>query len=449
MSRSFDSPRVRRRVLPTLALLLGSTAIAGAAHAQGVAEVDELVITGPIVDAAARALVQQRVSDATINVVAADSIGRFPDPNIAEALQRVPGIGVERDQGEGRYINIRGAPSEFTAISVDGVSLTSPDPSTRAVDLDTIPSDIVAQLEISKTLRPDQDADSIAGAVNIVTRSPFDQPRLRMNAAGGMSYNEFGGTNDRRGSFVISNVFGPDRSFGALLSASYSKTDRVVDNIESEWDVLDRPEGGEVFGVIENLFKDYDTHRERIALTGALEWRPDGRTTAYVRASYARFIDDEFRNRLAIIWEDGTLQPGATDTTATFTNTRLEKQFRHRIQRNDILSVTAGADHRLDGFTVDYSASISRAEQTYPKRNELLWRSSVRPTLSYDYSADHDLPTISLFNTGQHLQEGAFAFRENTFRSNDTVEEEIALAANVEIPGRLGGGGDEDRIGLK
>jgi outer membrane receptor protein involved in Fe transport len=137
--------------------------------------IEEIIVrASPIVDSQARALNQQRMADNVSNVISSDAIGRFPDSNIAEALQRAPGVGIQRDQGEGRYINVRGAPAEFSAVAINGVSMPAPDPFTRAVDLDTIPSDIVSQIEVSKTLRPDQDADSIAGAVNIVTRSPFD-----------------------------------------------------------------------------------------------------------------------------------------------------------------------------------------------------------------------------------------------------------------------------------
>jgi len=136
----------------------------------------------PLRDGQARALNQQRTADNVGNVVSADAIGRFPDPNIAEALQRTPGIGIQRDQGEGRYINVRGAPAEFSQVAINGVSLPAPDPTTRAMDLDTIPSDIVSQIEVSKSLRPNMDADSIAGGINIITSSPFDFNGLRVNA---------------------------------------------------------------------------------------------------------------------------------------------------------------------------------------------------------------------------------------------------------------------------
>ncbi|MBM4217255.1 MAG: hypothetical protein FJ178_05305 [Gammaproteobacteria bacterium] len=94
--------------------------------AGSVDDLQEVVITA-IIDAAKRASDEQKNSRGVTNVVASDSIGRFPDPNIAEALQRVVGVAISRDQGEGRYINVRGGPSEFSAVTIDGVSVAAPD----------------------------------------------------------------------------------------------------------------------------------------------------------------------------------------------------------------------------------------------------------------------------------------------------------------------------------
>ncbi|NWP15630.1 hypothetical protein GZA09_28030, partial [Escherichia coli] len=82
-----------------------------------------------------------------------------------------------------------------------------------------------ANLEVTKSLLPSQDADAIAGSVNIATRSAFDSKGFRLSASAGASYNDYGGTSDRRGSLSISNRFGTDRQFGILLAGSYSKTD--------------------------------------------------------------------------------------------------------------------------------------------------------------------------------------------------------------------------------
>ncbi|WP_294291939.1 TonB-dependent receptor, partial [uncultured Sphingomonas sp.] len=389
----------------------------------------DIVVTGAsLLDNTARALNQQRTADNTVTIISSDAIGRFPDPNIAEALQRAPGVGIERDQGEGRYINVRGAPSEWSAVSVDGIQIPSVDPNTRAVDLDTLPSDIVANLEVTKSLLPYQDADSIAGAVNITTRSPFDRRGFALTGMAGASYNQYGKGHDYRGAGSISDTFGPDRQFGLLLSGSYSMTHRQPDNVENTWtQTANGPR------VTETLFKDYDTKRQRIAGTGAFEWRPSDMTHAWVRGTYARFEDDEFRDRIGILWSEGTLQPGSTDRTATYRNTRIEKQVRHRKQVNEIWSATAGIEQRLGEGTIRADVAYSESAQTYPRRDELLFRSSLRPTLSYDFS-DADLPGYSLFQSKEHLQLGTYSFRENAYRSNTTKNDELTLAVRSDLP---------------
>lgn len=433
-------------------IIAAGAAFSPIAQSQEVDQLEEVVITA-IVDAAARAAEQQKNARGVTNIVSADTVGRFPDPNIAEALQRVAGIAIARDQGEGRYINVRGGPSEFSAVTIDGVSITAPDPTTRAIDLDTIPSDIVGQLEISKTLRPDQDADSITGSVNIKTQSPFDYTGFRARASAGGSYNEFGGTHDKRGSGSISNIWGDDNKFGLLLSASYSETDRQLDNIETAWARLNKPEGGTVFGVVENLFKDYDTQRERIAFTGAAEWRNTDNDRFFLRGTHSKFTDDEYRNQLLVLWSEGVLLPGATDQTASFRNIRVAKQIRHRIQKNQISTVEVGGEKSFGDFIVEASVSLADTEQTYPRRDELLWRTAALGTaiapMTYDYRNSTLEPAISLFTSNQHLTPSNFSFRENAYRDITTTEETQALVLNARLPINVGGGEGEFKFGLK
>ena len=432
-----------------------ASALTSAQSASPAPSADDLqtVTITAIVDAASRAAREQKAARNVSNVVSSDAIGRFPDSNIAEALQRVAGVAIARDQGEGRYINVRGGPSEFSAITIDGVSVAAPDPTTRAIDLDTIPSDIVGQLVISKTLRPDQDADSITGAVELKTQSPFDYKGLRARASAGGSYNEFGGTNDTRGSGSISTIWGDDSKVGVLFSASYSKTDRQVDNIETAWARLTKPEGGSVFGVVENLFKDYDTERERLAFTGALEWRDNADNRAYLRGTYSKFIDDEYRNQLLVLWSEGVLLPGATDQAASFRNIRVAKQIRHRIQQNVISTAELGGQRALGDWLIDGSVSVANTEQTYPRRDELLWRTAALGTatapVSYDYRSSTLEPAISIFTTQPHLNPANLSFRENAFRTSVTQEDTVAWTANAKLPVTLGGGEGHFKFGAK
>lgn len=347
--RYIGLPSTSQTVMATPGRLTSVTVTMGGGDVTTVADV---VVTGVITDGIARSLNQQKNADGTINVLSSDAIGRYPDPNVAESLQRVPGIAIQRDQGEGRYINVRGAPSAFTAVSVDGVTVPAVDPGTRAVDLDTLPSDIVSNIEVSKTLLPSQDADSIAGAVNIKTRSPFDTRRLAVSGYAGGSYNDYGG-NDTRAGATVSNVFGASQTFGALLSLSYSETNRRPENIENAW-----VEGGSSYVIEETLFKQYETQRTRQALTGALEWRPSDQTRLYARGSYADFEDDEYRNTLILGYGDGALQAGATDTTATYTGARIYRGLRHRTQNNEITTLVLGGEHSFDNGMV-WDADLS------------------------------------------------------------------------------------------
>ena len=412
------------------------------------AEVLEEVTITSIRDSAQAALEQQKNADGVTNVVAGDTVGKLPDSNIAEALQRVSGISIQRDQGEGRYINVRGAPSEFTNITVNGVSLPAPDPFTRAIDLDTVPANIADTLEISKTLLPSQEADSIAGAVNIKTKSAFKKPGLQFNAELGGSYNEFGGTHDERASFSISDTLLND-TLGLSLSTSYGKTDRQLDNIETAWARYSVPVNptvpfgnqaatpsillDAVFAPIETLFKDYDTVRERLAVTGNVEYRPTDDTNVYLNSTWSRYTDDEWRNRLSILYSEGRIVAGATDTKASFTTPRIEKQIRHRIIENHIIANEIGLKQNLSVGKLDASVSYATAKQDYPQRDELLFRSSLRPTISYDYSKNPNEPYISLFDTKEHLVASAYSFRENAYRDNDTKEDTVTAKVNYTV----------------
>jgi len=406
----------------------------------------EIVVLGGITDPTARALNRQKNNDATTNVVSADAIGRFPDPNIAEALQRVPGFGVERDQGEGNFVSIRGAPSEFTAVTVDGVALRSTDPSTRAIDLGAFQSDLVASIEVSKTLLPFQDADSIAGSVNLTTRSAFDRPRLNVSVNGGGSYNQMGGTSDYRAGATVSNVLGP---VGLTLSGTLSQTNRQVDNVEHDWDIVTRPDGTEMLAVPSQSYKDYDTRRERITLAGALEIRPDNVSSYFVRANWNRRTDDEFRNNLVVTLDDGVLQPGSTPDLQTWNNTRVEYDYRHRIVRDQSVVVSAGGQHDWSNLSLDYSASYTWSKQDYPQRAQLRFRSTLRPNITLDFRESAALPDISLFSTNEHLNLSRYNFRQNTFREQDTTQTEWAFAANVKVPMEMFGAPATFQAGAK
>ena len=126
----------------------------------------------------ARALSQQKTANNIKNVVTADLIGRFPDPNLADALRRVPAISVQRDQGEARYIEVRGTNPNLSNVSINGEQIPSPEGDERFVALDMIPTDVLSSIEVNKAITPDMDGDAFGGSVNLNTLSAFERGRV-------------------------------------------------------------------------------------------------------------------------------------------------------------------------------------------------------------------------------------------------------------------------------
>src|SRR5262249_46250928 len=128
------------------------------------------VVAEPDLVGQARALNDQKNSINLVNLVASDQIGRFPAPNAAEATQRIPGIVVQRDQGEGRYVLIRGTEPRLSATPINGERIGTTENTSRQIPLDTIPAGLMGAIEVTKVLTPDIEADSIGGRVNLITK---------------------------------------------------------------------------------------------------------------------------------------------------------------------------------------------------------------------------------------------------------------------------------------
>ena len=149
---------------------------------------ENILVEGTLIlDANARALNQQKTAPNITSVVSADQIGSFPDRNAAETTQRVAGVSITKDQGEGRYVSVRGTEARLNAMMIDGERIPSPDPLLRQVAVDVVPSELLQTIEVSKTLTPDMDADSIGGSVNLVTRQAPDKAHLLASAGGGFN----------------------------------------------------------------------------------------------------------------------------------------------------------------------------------------------------------------------------------------------------------------------
>ncbi|MDR6991479.1 TonB-dependent receptor [Luteimonas sp. 3794] len=387
---------------------------------------DRVVVHGSR-DAQASALNQQRASTNYVNVVSADLLGQFPDNNIAESTQRIPGVSIERDQGEGRYVTVRGAPKEFTTVSIDGVQLANPDAGSRGVELDTIPSDVIAALEVTKALTPDMDGDAIAGNINIRTQSALDREGLTLRASLAGGKYQLGDGDNQRYNATVGNRFGADQNIGVLISGSLSKQGRFTDNVETLYQGA-----GAGFVPSEIQIKDYEGVRTRKGLTGRFDFRINPDHMLYLVASDANFTDREFRDNLII-----TLDRHVGDETAGTARATFDKELRERTYDKTIRTYNLGGEHYIgDTWKLDWQVSNSEATKTTDPRMQYIFRSTVRPQLAYDYG-NYDFPSWTILGrtdapaTGVNIPEAWYGFRRLNDRYEYSEEEETALRLDL------------------
>jgi hypothetical protein len=182
-----------RIVFPLLFLgsslsLLGQDTNTPTGSLSPVSQLQQMVVTGvEPVTTQVRALQDQRLAPNVENVQSAEQIAKYPDVNLADALKRMPGAGVQNDTGEGRYITIRGLDSNLVGVTFGGVRVPSTDSSGRHVGFDQIPTALVSQIIITKANTADMDAEALGGTIELTPRSAFDlnQPFLEGHVGSG------------------------------------------------------------------------------------------------------------------------------------------------------------------------------------------------------------------------------------------------------------------------
>jgi Carboxypeptidase regulatory-like domain/TonB-dependent Receptor Plug Domain len=145
----------------------------------------QIDVTADLVGDAA-AINEQRTSANILNVMTSTQIRSLPNANVADAIGRLPGVTLQRNEGEGQYVQIRGTEPRLNNTTIDGVIVPGPDPQVRQVDLDTIPADLVGSVAINKTLSANQDGDAIGGSVDLrIKQAMSDRPTFTISGIDG------------------------------------------------------------------------------------------------------------------------------------------------------------------------------------------------------------------------------------------------------------------------
>ena len=202
-------------------------ASAGQLHAQQDAEtgdqapeaLEEIVVQG-VRQAELNALERERNKDTFSSIIATDDMGNFADQNVAESLQRLPGVTLQKSEGEGKYVNVRGLGPGFVSVSMNGNELASAGADDRSVALDALPADMLSSIEVIKSLTPDMDLNSIGGTVNVNTISAFDRKADSVKMKVQSNYQSYKGEFNPKISLNGTHLFADD-TIGVGYSLSY------------------------------------------------------------------------------------------------------------------------------------------------------------------------------------------------------------------------------------
>ena len=256
--------------------------------------IEEIVVQAKSIKASTQSAIDaKRMADNVADVISADAVGRFPDQNLADALGRVPGISIERDQGQARYISFRGTPKRYTTTAFNGVDVPGVE-NGRIPRFDAYPSVIASQIIANKAITADMPGESISGYIDVKTFAPSDVDGLSFSMELGTGEQDLG---DGDVSKINARMSFSNDKFGFMIFGSENSRDQVTDNREMDYQSNSSP-GSLVPKQIE--YRNYLLERKDEAYGGSIEFYLDNGGRIYASTTNTKFTDEEQRNHRKI-----------------------------------------------------------------------------------------------------------------------------------------------------
>ncbi|HKC11719.1 MAG TPA: TonB-dependent receptor [Vicinamibacteria bacterium] len=398
---------------------------------------EEVTVTASRSRGEVEALNQKKNADNIVDILPAEVITSLPNANVADAIGRLPSVSLERDEGEGKYVQVRGLESRYTNATVNGAHIPNVESFNRSLKLDAIPSNLVGQIELHKTVSPDQDGDAIGGSVNLVTKIAGDQPSFSIGTQGGYVDLQ-GGRYTYQVDATYTNRFGPDKNLGLVIGGTYDWNGRAINDVEPAPGTGNLPDGTPFANFMGADLRDYRYKRSRLGFAGGLDYRPSQNSSFYLRGLYADFHNygDVFTNTASA----GTfLTPTLTDDSGGFSG-----YSQIRTHNEETYSISAGGKHNLGTAFLDYNLSYSHARQTggfvTTPFNGPSAAFMISPSTLY-------FPKFTALGGVNQLDATQYSVAAYQTIDNTTPDRDAAIAVNVALPYRNGGG--EFKIGAK
>lgn len=400
--------------------------------------------------------------------VTSDDVDQLPDFNIGDALERLPGIAIEFDQAEARFVTVRALNAAYNHTTIDGVSVAVPDANGRRVYMDVMPASLADKVNVYKTFTANMDAGGIGGLIDIRTASAFDRKKnhLRLSAEIGKYENDEGFRGDAGPSgtanFAYSTKFGDSDQFGILVFANYYKRHSYINQADSGSRRYFYDENGKSVGQPteegvypgtglpvpeERRWFSYLNNRTRYGGGTKLEYKTD-RDYLFFRGFWNTATDDE--GRLRDVWNHaggGTLTnqtPDSGELRGATNRANLQTLGWFDFERT-VWGLTGGGEHELGNERTDISWRANYSGSTFSNyENWLEWRSRNTSASDFRYERNGDSYAFIPLNPDQYNDLSRYSAIHQKFDSRE-LEENI-YEGKLDIGHDLGEPGSGWRI---
>ncbi len=382
---------------------------------------ESVTVTAERVHGEAEAINRERTAENILQVLPAEIITSLPNANVADAIGRLPSVTLERDEGEGKYVQIRGTEPRYSNVTIDGVNVPSPESGVRQIKLDTIGSDLVESVEINKTLLANMDGDGIGGSVNLRTKTAGDVPIVSLYGIGGYTPIQNGRTADQFGG-TVSKRFGKDKRLGILFGGTYDWNGRGIDDVEPAPTVINCLPGdcgsaaasspnSTAFGTVPTEdIRLYTYYRTRFGFSGTVDYKIGDNSSIYVRGLYSHF--DNFGDRWVLT---PTINSFTTSPTQGGADGSMSYSTSIRRPIDVIGSIVAGGQHNFQTSTINWNISASRsAEDSHGYSNAQFVPGADSPLNAVQFSLNRSNPYepkfsvqngVNIYDTSQYLMQ--------------------------------------------
>jgi iron complex outermembrane receptor protein len=415
----------------TMALGLSAGSVA---MAQDESEMDEEIIVTGFRGSLEAAIDIKRDEVGAVDVIVAEDIADFPDLNLSESIQRVPGVAITRDAGEGRQISVRGLGAQFTRVRINGMETLATTGGTDAVggtnrarsfDFNIFASELFNSITVRKSASAEVEEGSLGATVDLQTALPFDYDGFTMAASGQLHYNDLSESTDPRLAFLVSNRWG---NIGALFSVAYSDRESLEEGASTvRWQNgtgsgagFGSETTGYTLAQLNAAFRPriprydvYQHEQERLGITGALQWRPSNATEVTLSALYANFEGTRSESFLQapVFSTNGASGIGGVSVTdaviqgnslvyGVFNGVDIRSELRYDELSTEFTQLTLNINHDFsDRLRFRGMAGTAESDHQNPIQTTLLFDANNINGYSYDFRGDNRLPLITYGTT--------------------------------------------------